>query len=81
MSLSINSTGVAGFFESRIRQARIAHRHARLRRELARLPSYVARDSGAGPNQAVSSILLMTSIRHIRLPYEMNEPILVLRAG
>ncbi len=41
MHLSINPTGIAGFFETRIRQARIAHQHAKLRRELARLPSYV----------------------------------------
>jgi hypothetical protein len=51
MRLSINPTGIAGFFETRIRRARIAHQHARLRRELARLPTYVARDIGAGPNQ------------------------------
>jgi hypothetical protein len=51
MHLSINPTGIAGYFETRFRQARIAHQNAKLRRELARLPSYVARDIGVGPNQ------------------------------
>lgn len=39
------------FFESRVRRARIEYRNAKLRRELARLPSYIARDIGAGPDQ------------------------------
>ena len=46
-----SAAAIADFFESRIRQARIEHRHAKLRRELGRLPSYLARDIGAGPNQ------------------------------
>jgi hypothetical protein len=51
MRLSINQTGIAGYFETRFRQARVARRNVRLRRELARLPSYVAKDIGIGPNQ------------------------------
>lgn len=46
-----STAAIADFFESRIRQARIEHRQAKLRRELSRLPSYIARDIGAGPNQ------------------------------
>lgn len=33
------------------RNMRLAKQQARLRRELARLPRYVANDIGAGPNQ------------------------------
>jgi len=46
-----SAAAIADFFENRIRQARIEHRRAKLRRELSRLPSYLARDIGAGPNQ------------------------------
>jgi hypothetical protein len=51
MRFSFSPTGIAGYVETRIRQARIANQNARLRRELARLPSYVAKDIGVGPNQ------------------------------
>lgn len=45
------TVAIADFFENRIRRARSEYRKAQLRRELARLPSYIARDIGAGPNQ------------------------------
>jgi hypothetical protein len=51
MNLSATPSAIADFFERRIRQARFARRQATLRRELSRLPDYVARDIGAGPNQ------------------------------
>jgi hypothetical protein len=51
MRLTATPSAIADFFETRIRQARLARQRTRLRRELARLPSYVARDIGAGPNQ------------------------------
>jgi hypothetical protein len=44
MSFSITPVAVADYFESRIRHARIARSRAKLRRELARLPKYVADD-------------------------------------
>lgn len=37
--------------EGYARRMRLAKQQARLRRELARLPRYVANDIGAGPNQ------------------------------
>ena len=51
MNLTATHSAIADFFETRIRHARFAHRQARLRRELSRLPSYIARDIGAGPDQ------------------------------
>jgi hypothetical protein len=54
MRFSINPTGIAGYVETRIRQARIAHRQAKLRRELARLPSYIARDIGVRQDRFVN---------------------------
>ena len=51
MNFSVSPVAIAHFFEARIRHARIARQNARLRRELSRLPSYVARDIGVGPNQ------------------------------
>jgi hypothetical protein len=44
-------SALAGAIESSFRQARHASRRARLQRELARLPNYVARDIGAAPDQ------------------------------
>jgi hypothetical protein len=51
MRLSIAPLALAGYFEARFRRARITRQNARLRRELARLPAYIADDIGAGPNQ------------------------------
>ena len=42
--LKISPSAVADFFETRARHARKARPDARLRRELARLPAYVADD-------------------------------------
>ena len=44
-------SSLADAIESRFRKARHASRRARLQRELARLPDYVARDIGAAPDQ------------------------------
>jgi len=44
MNLTATHSAIADFFETRIRHARFARRQARLRRELSRLPSYVADD-------------------------------------
>ena len=44
-------SALAGAIETRLRKARHASRRARLQRELARLPDYVARDIGAAPDQ------------------------------
>lgn len=54
MRLTAIPSAIAGMFETRIRQARFAHRQARLRRELSRLPSYIARDIGFDPKQGDS---------------------------
>ena len=43
---SLTPSALAGAIEARLRHARHASRQARLRRELARLPRYVARDIG-----------------------------------
>lgn len=48
---SFTPTAIAGAIEDRLHRARHASRKARLRRELARLPAYVARDIGAAPDQ------------------------------
>ena len=42
--LKITPSAVADFFETRARHAHKARQEARLRRELARLPAYVAND-------------------------------------
>ena len=42
--LRITPSAVADFFETRARHARKARQEARLRRELSRLPAYVADD-------------------------------------
>ncbi len=44
MRLTTIPPAIAGFFETRIRQARFARRQARLHRALSRLPAYIARD-------------------------------------
>jgi len=46
MRLSVTPVAIADYFEVQIRQARIARGNARLRRELSRLPRYVADDIG-----------------------------------
>lgn len=51
MRLTETPAAITGYFETRFRQARIAHQKATLRRELSRLPGYIARDIGAGPDQ------------------------------
>jgi hypothetical protein len=51
MRIVINPAGIADFFEYRIRLARQTRRNVRLQRELSRLPSYVTRDLGLGPDQ------------------------------
>ena len=43
---SFTPSALAGAIETRLRDARRASRRARLRRELARLPAYVAVDIG-----------------------------------
>jgi hypothetical protein len=48
---SFTPSAVTEVLETRLRAARFARRQALLRRELARLPSYVARDIGAAPDQ------------------------------
>ena len=48
---SFTPSSLAGAIETRLRQARQASRRARLRRELGRLPGYVARDIGMAPGQ------------------------------
>jgi hypothetical protein len=48
---SFTPSALAGAIETSLRQARHSSRQARLRRELARLPSYVARDLGVAPDQ------------------------------
>lgn len=48
---SFSPSALAGVIENRFREARHASRRARLQRELSRLPSYVARDIGAAPDQ------------------------------
>jgi hypothetical protein len=48
---SFAPSAVAVAIEARFRRARHASRRARLQRELARLPDYVARDIGAAPDQ------------------------------
>jgi hypothetical protein len=48
---SLNPSALAGAIENRLRHARLASRRARLHRELARLPGYVARDLGIAPDQ------------------------------
>jgi len=48
---SFTPSALAGAIEIRFREARHASRRARLRRELSRLPGYVARDIGAAPDQ------------------------------
>ena len=48
---SFTPSALADTIETRFRDARLARRRARLRRELARLPNYVARDIGAAADQ------------------------------
>ena len=48
---SFTPSALAGAIETRLRDARRASRRARLRRELSRLPRYVARDIGVAPDQ------------------------------
>lgn len=48
---SLTQSALAVAIETRFRRARHASRRARLQRELARLPDYVARDIGAAPDQ------------------------------
>lgn len=48
---SFTPSALAGAIEAHLRHARHANRRARLQRELARLPGYVARDIGAAPDQ------------------------------
>jgi hypothetical protein len=48
---SFTRSALAGAIETGLRDARQASRRARLRRELARLPNYVARDIGMAPDQ------------------------------
>lgn len=43
---SLTPSALTGAIEARLRHARHASRRARLRRELTRLPCYVARDIG-----------------------------------
>ena len=49
--LKITPSAVADFFETRVRHARRARQEARLRRELSRLPDYVAADIRAAIEQ------------------------------
>ena len=48
---SFTPSALADAIGARFRNARQASRKARLHRELARLPRYVARDIGAAPDQ------------------------------
>ena len=48
---SFTPSALAGAIETKIRHARQVRRHARLQRELSRLPRYVARDIGAAPDE------------------------------
>lgn len=48
---SFTPSALAGAIETGLRDARQASRRARLRRELARLPSYITRDIGLAPDQ------------------------------
>jgi hypothetical protein len=48
---SFTPSVLADAIETRFPDARLARRRARLHRELARLPGYVARDIGAAPDQ------------------------------
>lgn len=50
-NLLYNPDSLLAYIENGARRLRIARKHARLHRELARLPRYVAEDIGAGPNQ------------------------------
>jgi hypothetical protein len=57
MRLSLFTTdALLGAIESRLREARLARRNARLRRHLSRLPAYVARDLGIEMSQSDKSI-------------------------
>lgn len=48
---SFTPSSLANAIGTSLREARQASRRARLRRELARLPGYVARDIGMAPGQ------------------------------
>lgn len=50
-NIPYTADSLLAYIENGARRFRLARRQARLRRELARLPRYVAEDIGAGPNQ------------------------------
>jgi hypothetical protein len=56
--LKITPSAVADFFETRARHVRQARQEARLRRELSRLPDYVANDIRAAIDQQRSVNIL-----------------------